>query len=89
YKRINQQKHLPNNITNKHSHTTRIQHQNKNATTREGNIRLNPPKKHHNKNKKTKQKNSNKLTAPYKTKQQTLITPPKQTQTTLENFIKI
>ncbi|MDO5852264.1 MAG: hypothetical protein Q4Q23_07240 [Methanobacteriaceae archaeon] len=55
----------------------------------EGNIRINPPKKHYNKNKKTKEQKNIKLNAPYKTKQETLITPPKQTQTTLENFIKI
>ena len=66
--------------------TTRIRYKNKNATTREGNIELNPPKKHRNKKKNKTTKNKKKSKVPYKTGQQKLTIKKKEKQTTLLSY---
>ena len=71
-------------ITNNNLHTTRIPNKNQNATTKEGNIELRPPKQH--RRKKKNRENKNKEKVPDKTKQTKLTEFEKEKIKTLFDY---
>ena len=67
-------------------HTTRIQNQNQNATTKEGNIEGRPAIKHRRKKKQTTEEKKQDTNVPYKNNQTTLDNFTKEHQITLFDF---